>query len=62
MKHTHLPHIDNLTYYQFITFRTYDSTDSFVAGLATKSNRKLQLAMDEYLDCSLKGAYLKGNV
>jgi len=30
MKHTHLPHLDIHGYYQFITFRTVDSTDTVI--------------------------------
>ena len=49
MKHSHLPHIDNLNYYQLITFRTYDSSDEFVTNLSNENNPKAQLLMDEHL-------------
>lgn len=64
MNHAHLSHIDIKGYYQFITFRTADSTDSFLSSLATQSkpNREKQMAMDEYLDASQQGTYLNGHV
>ncbi len=64
MKHAHLPHFDMNGYYQFITFRTADSTDSFLLRLESQSrpNREKQMAMDQYLDGSLQGAYLQGDV
>jgi putative transposase len=64
MKYAHLPHIDNLNYYQFTTFRTDDSTDDFLAHLPNKkqSNQQYQLACDKYLDLSLQGSYLSGDV
>lgn len=63
-KHRHLPHIDLVGHYQFITFRTFDSVDDFVKKLSTgaQSNAKKQLAVDAYLDQSPKGAYLTGEV
>jgi len=64
MKHSHLPHIDMKEHYQFITFRTADSTDSFLLKLETESkpNRERQMAMDAYLDASEQGAYLYDDV
>jgi len=64
MNYSHLPHIDMNEYYQFITFRTADSTDSFLLSLAAqgKPNREKQMVIDEYLDASQKGAYLYGDV
>ena len=64
MKYRHLPHIDVAGYYQFITFRTYDSTDGFIEKLSNqnKPNNKKQLDVDEYLDSSQQGAYLNDGV
>ena len=64
MEYIHLPHIDLIGHYQFITFRTYDSTDTFLKKLAlqNKPNNKIQLDVDNYLDSSQNGAYLKGKV
>jgi len=41
-KHRHLPHIDLVGHYQFITFRTFDSVDDFVKKLSSsaQSNTK----------------------
>ena len=52
MKHKHLPHIDDLDYYQFITFRTNDSLDDYLAKLAKQnnSNAEKQQKIDKYLD------------
>ncbi len=63
-KYQHLPHIDVEGYYQFITFRTQDSTDGFLRRLATQDmpNNKKQLAADEHIDTSQRGAYLNGQV
>ncbi len=60
----HLPHIDELDHYQFVTFRTQDSVDSYVKKLQQRgaSSRKQQLAMDQYLDQSKKGAYLNDSI
>ena len=64
MKYIHLPHIDLIGHYQFITFRTDDSTDTLLKKLAlqNKPNNKIQLEIDNYLDGSDNGAYLKGEV
>ena len=64
MEYIHLPHIDLIGHYQFITFRTYDSTDTFLKKLSlqNKPNHKIQLDVDNYLDGSQNGAYLKGKV
>ncbi len=60
MSYIHLPHLDLIGHYQFITFRTHDSTDSFLKKLAlqNKPNQKIQLEVDKYLDGSQNGAYL----
>ncbi|SFV64253.1 hypothetical protein-transmembrane prediction [hydrothermal vent metagenome] len=63
-KHTNLPHIDIPNYYQFITFRTFDSLDTYLKKLYNTEtpNRKKQQAIDNYLDSSNNGAYLNGEV
>ena len=64
MKYRHLPHIDKVGYYQFITFRTADSTDDFLLRLSSRNiaNNKKQLVVDDYLDSSMCGAYLHSHV
>lgn len=62
-KYSHLPHIDLVGYYQFVTFRTYDSVDEFIRKWDFSpaiSNKEKQLKIDEYLDTSTNGAYLQG--
>ena len=59
--HLKLPHINLNEYYQFITFRTNDSIDSFVSKIQENhhlSNKNKQYQIDKYLDCSSNGAYL----
>ena len=60
MNHKHLRHIDLKYHYQFVTFRTFDSVDSYIKKLSsyTSNCRKRQLAIDTYLDKSSNGAYL----
>jgi len=60
----HLPHIDIKDHYQFITFRTQDSVDTYLRNLAGQNlpNSKHQLAIDKYLDQSQNGAYLTDEV
>lgn len=61
----HLPHIDLVGHYQFVTFRTYDSVDEFLRKCCfslAMSNKEKQQKIDEYLDTSANGAYLKGEV
>jgi len=62
MKHHHLPHIDLPHHYQFVTFRTFDSTDNFLLKLyaQNKPSPEKQVAVDTYLDSSNQGAYLNG--
>ena len=64
MEHKHLPHINDLDYYQFITFRTHDSLDDYLDKFAnqSKSNAENQLQIDEYLDKSNNGSYLNDDV
>ena len=47
-KHNNLPHIDLLGYYQFVTFRTFDSVDDFL-----KRYRKVDLSLEVSLICIL---------
>jgi putative transposase len=64
-KYTHLPHIDLEGYYQFVTFRTFDSVDEFVRKWdfsPAMSNKEKQQKIDEYLDTSINGAYLKDDI
>jgi len=64
-KYTHLPHIDLKGYYQFVTFRTFESVDEFVRKWdfsPAMSNKEKQQKIDEYLDLSIKGAYLKDDI
>jgi len=60
----HLPHKDIAGYYQFITFRTFDSTDAFLKKLFVQEieNKKKQLTADLHLDESQQGAYFHGEV
>lgn len=63
--HSNLPHINQKSHYQFITFRTKDSTDAFVQKLLAQNNiqtKILQYQIDNYLDNSQSGAYLNGRV
>jgi len=63
-KKCNLPHIDLVGYYQFVTFRTHDSIDDFLKRISEEdiSSSLKQYKADEYLDRSLKGAYLDGEV
>ncbi len=61
----HLPHIDLVGYYQFVTFRTFDSVDEFIRKWDFSpaiSNKEKQQKIDEYLDISTNGAYLQDGV
>ena len=64
MNYRHLPHIDSAEYYQFITFRTKESTDAFLKKIAAQNipNSNKQMQADTYLDNSLQGAYLNDEV
>lgn len=59
-----LPHIDMVGYYQFVTFRTFDSLDDFIYKIRKKeiSDKRKEFEINEYLDNSKKGAYLNGEV
>jgi len=63
MKFKHLPHLNLDNHYQFITFRTHDSTDPFLKKLAAQkiNNRKKQMSIDDHLDHSNIGCYLNGS-
>ena len=63
--HTNLPHFSQKSQYQFITFRTKDSTDDFIKKqLEDKKlqTKLIQYNIDKYLDKSLKGAYLNNEI
>jgi len=63
--HTNLPHISKSGLYQFVTFRTKDSTDEYILKLASQQNiktKQLQYQIDKYLDNSKKGVYLNADV
>ena len=64
MKHTHLHHVDLPNHYQFITFRTHDSVDSYLKKMlsSTIQENKKQQAIDNHLDLSSKGSYLDQDV
>lgn len=64
MQHEHHPHMNEEGDYQFITFRTFDSTDEFLKKLLQqdKTNSQKQLEIDNYLDGSDTGSYLNDEV
>ena len=55
-----LPHISKIGYYQFLTFRTFDSVDDYLQKLQKEQIKDSikQYRIDRYLDSSNKGAYL----
>lgn len=61
-KHTNLPHIDQVGYWQFVTIRTQDSIDEKFLSIADEDISKEQFKKDEYADLSLKGNYLNGEI
>ena len=63
-KFNNLPHIDMIGYYQFVTFRTFDSVDDFLKKLNDEEVdiKTKQYKIDQYLDNSQKGCYLNGEV
>jgi len=64
-KYKKLFHIDALDYYQFVTFRTHDSVDVYLAQLLNNKDLKTnikQYQIDTHLDKSLHGAYLNGEI
>ena len=60
----HLPHTNLIGHYQFITFRTKDSLDSYLKRLYSSNEieKIKQYKMDRYLDQSENGALLYGKV
>jgi len=64
IKHSNLPHISLKGYYQFVTFRTYDSIDSFILKLSAiiLPDKIKQYKIDRYLDFSHNGRYLNDNI
>jgi REP element-mobilizing transposase RayT len=64
MEHTHLHHIDLPNHYQFVTFRTHDSVDGYLKKISSSTipENKKQQELDNHLDKSLNGAYLKHNI
>ena len=62
MKHRKLPHVDMDHHYQFITFRTLESLDTYLAKIydLDMPNSKKQMIVDLHLDSSTQGAYLYG--
>ena len=61
MNHKHLAHIDLKHHYQFVTFHTFDSVDSYIKKISSSGSSncsKRQLIIDTYLDQSTNGAYL----
>jgi len=59
-----LPHIDMIGYYQFVTFRTYESLDDFVKKIRSEkiSSSLQEYKIDQYIDHSPKGRYLNDEV
>ena len=51
-------------YYQFVTFRTYDSINEFIKKLSNENieTNKKQYKMDKYLDNSSHGCYLNDEI
>ena len=64
MKYHHLTHIDIPEHYQFITFRTAKSTTNFLSKLyhQDKDPSLKQQDIDNYLDDSVMGSSLNGDV
>ncbi|PHS58553.1 MAG: hypothetical protein COB17_02980 [Sulfurimonas sp.] len=63
-KRVALPHINMVGYYQFVTFRTFDSLDDYLLRISNEdiSTKLKQYKIDKYLDSSLKGNYLNDEV
>jgi len=60
--YSHLPHIDSIGTYQFITFRTKESLDFYLKKLhsSNEAEKIKQYKMDKYLDSSQNGTLLYG--
>ncbi len=63
-KYSHLPHIDSIGTYQFITFRTKESLDPYLKKLYSRNETEKikQYKMDQYLDSSQNGTLLYGEI
>ncbi len=63
-KYLHLPHINRIGDYQFITFRTKESLDSYLKQLyrSNEVEKIKQYKMDKYLDSSQNGILLYGEL
>jgi len=63
-KHSNLPHINLKEHYQFVTFRTKESTDMYLKKLygSGEPEKLKQYKVDAYLDTSNQGAYLNDEV
>jgi len=63
-KHSNLPHINLKEHYQFVTFRTKESTDTYLKKLygSNEPEKLKQYKIDAYLDDSNSGAYLNGKI
>ncbi len=62
--HSNLPHINLKNHYQFVTFRTQESIDSYVHKIYhnPESDKIKQYKIDAYLDTSRNGAFLYGQI
>ena len=63
-EYKHPSHINLIGHYQFITFRTKESLDSYLKKLynSNEIEKIKQYKMDRYLDQSLNGALLYGDI
>jgi len=63
-EYKHPSHINLIGHYQFITFRTRESLDSYLKKLynSNEIEKIKQYKMDRYLDQSLNGALLYGDI
>ena len=63
-KYNHLPHTNIIGHYQFITFRTKESLDSYLKKLynSNEIEKVKQYQIDRYLDQSHNGALFYGEV
>ena len=63
-EYNHLPHLNLQRSYQFITFRTRESLDSYLINLyrSTEEEKIKYYKIDRYLDSSKNGAFLYGEL
>ena len=63
-EYKHPSHINLIGHYQFITFRTKESLDSYLKKLynSNEIEKIKQYKMDRYLDQSINGALLYGDI